>query len=427
MLDPRFIEENAEQIKTNCQNRNVTVDIDRLLELIALRRDKQRELDDLRRRQNETAKAVKKAKSREERMPLIEEGKELKQQVAALEDEFRHIASDAEDLLGQVPNMAHPDAPVGRDESDNREIRVHGEPTSFEFEPKDHVELGALCDVIDFESGAHVAGNNFYFLKNELVFLELALCQFAMKKLHEKGYKPHVTPDLARARILEGTGFIPRGEETQIYSVNDSDLCLIATSEITLGGMLSEKIVDADELPMRLAGLSHCFRTEAGAHGRVSRGLYRVHQFTKVEMFAFARPEDSDALHEEMTGIQEEIFQELDVPYRVVDTCTGDLGGPAYRKYDLEAWMPGRGEKGDWGEVTSVSNCTDYQARRLKARFRREKGARPELLHTLNGTAIAVSRALIAIMENYQNIDGSIDIPEVLKPLLAFERIEPRA
>jgi seryl-tRNA synthetase len=221
--------------------------------------------------------------------------------------------------------------------------------------------------------------------------------------------------------MLVGTGFIPRGPETQIYSVEDSDLSLIATSEISLAGSMADEIVDENELPIRLAGLSHCFRTEAGSHGRASRGLYRVHQFTKVEMFAFTTPEQSQELHAEMLEIEERIFQGLGLPYRVVDICSGDLGGAAYRKFDLEAWMPGRN---DYGEVTSTSNTTDYQARRLHIRYRRD-GGRPQLLHTLNGTAIAISRALIALLENYQQEDGSVLLPEVLVPYVGKEKIAP--
>jgi seryl-tRNA synthetase len=235
----------------------------------------------------------------------------------------------------------------------------------------------------------------------------------------ERGYQPTITPDLARDQMLVGTGFIPRGPETQIYSVEESDLSMIATAEITLAGQHAEEILDEDDLPLRYAGLSHCFRTEAGSHGRASRGLYRVHQFTKVEMFAFTTPDGSEAIHNEMVEIEERIFQGLGLPYRVVDICTGDLGGAAYRKFDLEAWMPGRDE---FGEVTSTSNTTDYQARRLAIRFRRE-GGRPQLMHTLNGTAIAMSRALICLLEIYQQEDGSVLLPEALVPYVGRERL----
>ena len=240
-----------------------------------------------------------------------------------------------------------------------------------------------------------------------------------------EGFTPVTTPDLARNDILTGIGFNPRGPETQIYSIENTDLSLVATAEITLGGMLAGQILDAESLPRKYCGISHCFRTEAGAHGRATRGLYRVHQFTKIEMFAFTLPDQSDAMLDELRGLECRLFDGLGIPFRVVDTATGDLGGPAYRKFDLEAWMPGRGEAGEFGEVTSTSNCTDYQARRLNVRYKiaGEKGT--HFVHTLNGTAIAISRALIAILENYQQADGSIVIPEVLRPFVGKERIVP--
>jgi seryl-tRNA synthetase len=255
------------------------------------------------------------------------------------------------------------------------------------------------------------------------VLLDLALQQFALQKLIAAGFTPIITPDLARNTILEGIGFTPRGPETQIYSVEGSDLSLIGTAEITLGGMHADEILSEGRLPLKYAGLSHCFRTEAGAAGRASRGLYRVHQFTKVEMFAFATPESSGALHLEMLRIEEEIFSALGIPYRVMDICSGDLGGPAYRKFDLEAWMPERGEGGEYGEVTSTSDCTDYQARRLNVRCRPadQKGTR--FVHTLNGTAVALSRAIIVILENYQRADGLVDVPEVLRPFMGQDVI----
>ena len=264
-----------------------------------------------------------------------------------------------------------------------------------------------------------MAGQKWYFLKNEAVLLELALQRYAIDVLRAENFTLYATPDVARPEIVEGTGFDPRGEETQIYSLANADLCLIGTAEITLGGLHADSILE--ELPLRLAGVSHCFRTEAGAAGRESKGLYRVHQFTKVEMFAFTRPEDSEAMHAELLALEERIFQGLEIPYRVIDTATGDLGAPAYRKFDVEAWMPGRGEGGDWGEITSTSNCTDYQARRLRIRFRRDKKA--ELVHTLNGTAVAIPRTLVALLENHQRPDGSVAIPKALQPYLGLERL----
>jgi seryl-tRNA synthetase len=295
--------------------------------------------------------------------------------------------------------------------------------STFDFSPVDHVVLGEKLDLIDFEAGARVAGAKFYFLKNEAVLLDLALQRYALEVLLQAGFTLTCTPDLARNDILQSTGFTPRGPETQIYSIDGIDLSLVATAEIPLGGILAGQTVDAEKLPIRLCGLSHCFRTEAGAAGRASRGLYRVHQFTKVEMFAFTLPEQSDAMHQEMLDIECKIFDGLGIPYQVVDTATGDLGAPAYRKYDLEAWMPGRGEGGEYGEVTSTSNCTDYQARRLNAQYRVKDEKGTKYLHTLNGTAIAISRALVAILELYQQKDGSIIVPEVLRSFVGKDKI----
>jgi len=343
----------------------------------------------------------------------------MKDRIPEKETELAEVERRLREELLKIPNITHPDAPIGKDDSENVEIRRWGEIPAFGFDVKDHVKLGESLGIIDFDAGAKVAGSKFYFLRGDAVFLELGLVRYAMDTLTQRGYQPTITPDLARDEMLVGTGFIPRGPETQIYSVEDSDLSLIATSEIPLAGSMADEIVDENELPIRLAGLSHCFRTEAGSHGRASRGLYRVHQFTKVEMFAFTTPEQSQELHAEMLEIEERIFQGLGLPYRVVDICSGDLGGAAYRKFDLEAWMPGRN---DYGEVTSTSNTTDYQARRLHIRYRRD-GGRPQLLHTLNGTAIAISRALIALLENYQQEDGSVLLPEVLVPYVGKEKI----
>jgi seryl-tRNA synthetase len=266
-------------------------------------------------------------------------------------------------------------------------------------------------DIIDFERAAKVTGSKFYYLKNEGVLLELALINFVFDKLIKKGFTPFTTPDLAKDKVLEGIGFNPRGEETQVYSVEKTDLSLVGTAEITMGGYHMDETIPEEKLPLKYVALSHCFRTEAGAYGRHSAGLYRVHQFSKVEMFAYTAPEDSEKMHQELKNIEAEIFQELGVPFRVVDICTGDLGGPAYRKYDLEAWMTSRN---GWGEVTSTSDTTTYQARRLNIKVARKDGKK-EYLHMLNGTAIAVSRALITIIENYQQADGSVKIPEVLQ------------
>ena len=420
MLDLKFIRDNVEAVKENCKNRGVEADVDLVVELADRRSRLIGELNELRQRQNVLSKEIPQSEP-EQRARLIEESKSVKAQIPQRDAELYEVEARLKEEQLNIPNMTHPDSPIGKDDSENVEIRRSGALPEFSFEPRDHVEIGENLGIIDFDAGAKTTGSKFYFLRGDAVLLELGLIRYAMDVIMERGYEPTITPDLARDEALVGTGFIPRGPEAQIYSVENTDLSLIATAEITLAGQLADEIVDESELPLRYAGLSHCFRTEAGAHGRASRGLYRVHQFAKVEMFAFATPEQSEEIHEEMVGIEERIFQGLGLPYRVVDICTGDLGGAAYRKYDLEAWMPGRN---DFGEVTSTSNTTDYQARRLAIRYRPE-GGRPQLLHTLNGTALAISRALIALLEIYQQEDGSVLLPEALVPYVGKEKIEP--
>jgi seryl-tRNA synthetase len=424
MLDRRFILENAELVKQNCLNRGAKVDVDRFVALEQQRKTAQAEVEDLNRRANEVSKSIGKAKDPAERDARKQQGRELREKTQARQAELDGIAAELDAIHRQIPNLSHPDAPVGVDDKSNLELFRGKTPLpKFDFQPLDHVQLAEKLDLVDFEAGATVAGHGFYFLKNEAVLLELALQRYAVEVLMGEGFTPIATPDLARNDVLAGIGYIPRGPETQIYSIENSDLSLVATAEITLGGMLAGQTIEADRLPIKFCGISHCFRTEAGAHGKATRGLFRVHQFTKIEMFAFTLPEQSDAMLEQLRGLECRLFDGLGIPYRVVDTATGDLGGPAYRKFDLEAWMPGRG---DFGEVTSTSNCTDFQARRLNIRYKAagEKGTR--FLHTLNGTAIAVGRAIIAIMENYQQADGSIVIPEVLRPFVGKERIGPR-
>ena len=411
MLDRKYIVENADRVKKNCADRGVAAEVDRVVELEAARKTAQTQLDDLNRRANEVAKTIGKAKDPAERDARKAEGRAIRDEASAAEAQLNEINRDLDRLVRQIPNLTHPEAPLGMEP---REVARGKTPVpQFDFAPLDHVALGEKLDLFDLESAARVTGHGFYFLKNEAVLLELALQRYAMEVLLGEGFTLTTTPDLARNEVLEGIGFIPRGPETQIYSIEDSDLSLVATAEITLGGLLSGQILDEEKLPVKVCGVSHCFRTEAGAHGRATKGLFRVHQFTKVEMFAFTLPEQSDAVLESIRGIECRIFDGLGIPYRVIDTPSGDLGGPAYRKYDLEAWMPGRGE---FGEITSTSNCTDYQARRLNIRYRPkgEKGTR--FVHTLNGTAVAISRALVAILENYQQADGSVVVPEALRP-----------
>ena len=427
MLDVAFVRENLDAVRANTKNRNVVADVERIVQIDDRRREIISQKQVLEQKRNESSKLVGGEKDPAKKQAMIAQGKEWREQIAKFDADLDQVEADLKAVLMTIPNMTHPDAPVGTLAEDNKVIKVWGEKPKFDFKPKDHLAVAEALDLIDMEAGAKVAGQKFYFLKNEAVLLELALIQYSFDTLLKHGYSPIITPDVARVDVLEGIGFMPRGEGTQIYSLANTDLCLIATAEITLGGMHRDQIMEEAKLPIKYVGLSHCFRTEAGAPGRDTRGIYRVHQFTKVEMFAYCTAEESEKLHQEILGIEEEIFQGLGLPYHVIDTCTGDLGGPAYRKYDLEAWMPGRGDAGEYGEVTSTSNCTDFQARRLNIRYKSPKFKGTRFVHTLNGTAVAVSRALVAILENYQQADGSVIVPEKLRLWMrGQERIGPR-
>jgi seryl-tRNA synthetase len=425
MLDPRSLSSRRADIEESCRRRGAAVDLDAAIAAQERVTALQTRVGELGRQRNEHQASGKRKLSSEEREAHVALGRRLKEEVAAVEKELAAAEALLEARLLAIPNLVHPDAPAGG-EADFRELRRVGEPPRFPFPPLDHLALGEKLGLFDLEAGTRVAGQKFFFLAREAVLLDLALQRFALEIAAEAGFTPYATPDVARRAIVDGLAFSPRGEETQIYSLTGTDLDLIGTAEITLGGYHADRILDEAELPVRMVGLSHCFRTEAGAAGRESKGLYRVHQFTKVELFALTRPEDSEAMHAELLGLEERIFQRLEIPYRVIELAAGDLGAPAYRKFDLEAWMPGRGDGGGWGEVTSTSNCTDYQARRLRIRFRRADARRNELVHTLNGTAVATSRVLIALLENHQREDGSIGIPAALRPFAGFERIGPR-
>jgi seryl-tRNA synthetase len=425
MIDLHTLKERLRSVHDNIMNRALQADAELTLALYETRNKVQTRMEELRRQRNDAANRMKDVKDPQERGQLIEEGKTLKTIIAELEVELGEISRRLFTEAAKIPNMAHPDAPLGADDSANREIKQVGVIPTFSFEPKDHVQLAEALELVSFEAGAKVTGPKFYFLQNEAVLMEWALVRYAMDILIKHKFKLYQTPDLAKTTILEGIGFNPRGSESNIYPLEGEDLCLVGTAEITLGGYHANEILDLSSGPLYMAGVSHCFRREAGASGQFSKGLYRVHQFTKVEMFVFCKPDESDAIHEQLRTIEEEIFVNLGIPFRVVDTAVGDLGAPAYRKYDLEAWMPGRGDNGDWGEITSTSNCTDFQSRRLNVRFKDTDG-KNRYVHTLNGTAVAVSRALVAIIENNQQEDGSIIMPNVLIPYLGFDRITPK-
>ncbi|MBQ4495932.1 MAG: serine--tRNA ligase [Spirochaetaceae bacterium] len=424
MLDYRFIKDNLEAVKANIAARNMKADADLVVKLFDKRTAMVTALQALQAKRNEIAAKMKGKLDPETRNKLIEEGKSIKAEIADKETQVSEVEQSLDEAGRQIPNMLHPDAPIGKLDTENLEVKKVGTPRKFDFEPKDHVQLGESLDIIDFDRGTKVSGPKFYYLKNEAVFLEQALIMYALNTLRKHNFQLFITPDVAKEEVLKGIGFNPRGNESNVYSIEDEGTCLVATAEITLGGYHQDEILDKASLPRFYGGLSHCFRREAGAAGQFSKGLYRVHQFDKVEMFAYSTPEQSDEIHEKLRLIEEEIFTGLGLPFHVVDTCSGDLGAPAYRKWDLEAWMPGR-NGGEYGEVTSTSNCTDYQARRLNIKYKDDDG-KNKYVHTLNGTAIAVGRAMLAILENYQNADGSVTIPEVLVPYCGFDKILPK-
>ena len=422
MIDLRELKSRRAEIETNIKNRSMKIDLDAIIALQDERSALLQEVESLRFERNENAQKMKGKLDAETRNQLIEEGKNLKTKIADVEERFNEVEKEYLTLGRQIPNYAHPSAPVGKEDTDNTILKRVGTPPSFSFKALDHVELGEKLDLIDFEAGTKVTGPKFYFLKNQAVILQMALERYALDILIKHGFSPYITPDIAKEEILEGIGFNPRGPDSNIYTLEGTGTALVGTAEITLGGYHAEEILDSAALPIKMAGLSHCFRREAGSAGQFSKGLYRVHQFSKVEMFIYCVPEESDAIHDQLLAIEEEIFTGLGLAYQVVDTCTGDLGAPAYRKFDIEAWMPGRGEGGEYGEVTSTSNCTDYQSRSLRVRYK-DKDGQNQYVHTLNGTAVATSRAIVAIMENFQQEDGSILIPPALVPYTGFDRI----
>lgn len=420
MLDIKFIRENENLIKTNSKNRLASVDIDELLGLDSKRRQLTKKIEEMRAERN--------AKSKTKPSPtIIAQMKKMGNDIAKMEKELTRFEPKFQDLLRAVPNLTHPDVKVSLDEDDNVVLEKKYKPTKFDFTALDHVQLAEKLDLIDFERGAKVAGAKFYYFKNEAVLLELALAQYTFNIAVKHGFIPLVTPDLAKRNILANMGYNPRGESTQVYSIENAGFSLIGTAEITVGGYHKDEVILEKDLPKKYVALSHCFRTEAGSYSKFSKGIFRVHQFTKIEMFQFVAPAKSEKAHHEILEVEKEIFDGLKIPYRVIDHCTADLGTPAYRTFDLEAWMPGKpnkdGSMGDWAEITSVSNCTDYQSRGLNIKYQTEAGKK-DYLHMLNGTAMVMTRPIIAILENYQQADGSVKVPEVLQPYTGFKVIK---
>jgi len=413
LLDIKRIREDPDPFRTALARRNLADAIDRLLEADERRRSLTARVEELRAAQNRASKAIGAAQGDEKRK-LIDEVANVSAELKELEPQLAVVEEELARLLAETPNVPHESAPDGFTEEDAVEVkRNHDEPPTFDFEPRDHAELGAILGALDMERGARTSGSRFVYLMGDLVFLQFALMRHAMDIVVEKGFSPMIPPVLVREEAMYGTGFLPT-DAVNIYMTREDDLYLVGTSEVPLAAFHMGEIVDEADLPIRYAGYSTCFRREAGSYGKDLGGMFRVHQFDKVEMFVFSTPETSWEEHERILAIEEEIFANLDIPYRVVNIAAGDLGGAAAKKYDIEAWLPGQGR---YREVTSCSNTTDYQARRMQTRVRRASGA-VEVLHTLNGTATAIARTLIAIIENHQRADGSVEVPAKLHPYL---------
>ena len=408
MLDIRYIRENAEKVQDSSRQKGYDVNITKLLQLDDERRSSQQRVDVLRERRNLNASKMKGGKPEQS---IIDEGKQIKVELAELEGRLGLIETEYADMLHGVPNVISDDVPLGGEE-DSVVIKEHGEQKTG---AKDHLDYALERDWVDFERGAKVAGAKFYFLKGELALLENAITQYALDYITKKGFTYMTVPHMVNQRTMTGTGFAPRtSDQSDEYAIEGEDLSLIATAEISLTGYHADEIIDEDKLPLMYAGYSPCYRREAGAAGKHTRGLFRVHQFNKLEMYVYTTPEQSVEMHDKILAIEEEIWQSLGISYHVINIAAGDLGAPAAKKYDIEYWSP---VDSSYRELTSCSNCTDFQARNLNIRVRRKDGT-VETLHTLNGTAVSLARSMVVILENYQNEDGTLTVPEVLRPYL---------
>ncbi|MFX1512517.1 MAG: serine--tRNA ligase [Promethearchaeota archaeon] len=425
MLDINLIRENAEIVRVNLERRKEPEYLQMLDELIITDkkwRECRTKANNLRKIRNKVAKEVKNL-SGDQKQVKIQEMRQVNNEIANLEALTKNLEEKRQYFLDRIPNLLHESVPYGVDETGNVLVRNWGTPREFDFEPKDHIDLMLDLDLVELERAAKTSGSRFYYLKNKAVILDFALIRFAMDQVMKEGFTPFTTPVLVRKKLLYGTGFLPTGID-DIYKIEGEDLALIGTGEIPLGGLHMDEVLEHSQLPLWYCCFSPCFRTEAGAHGRDTKGIFRVHKFHKIEMFKFCEPDMSWDEHDHLISIAERIFQMLEIPYRVMNVCTSDISVVAAKQYDLEAYLSGQGA---YREVVSCSNCTDYQSRRLNARYRPKgsKTSKPEYLHTLNSTALATNRAIIAILENNQQEDGSVLIPKVLHPYTNFEVIEP--
>ena len=417
MLDPQLLRNDPEAVAAALNPRGYDFDVAAWRKLESQRKELQIRVQELQNQKNQSAKSIGQAKARgEDIQPLLDKVKNLGEELGRGESEFNEIRSKQQAWLLEIPNLALPDVPVGKDENDNVEIRQWGEPTKFDFEPRGHVELGEGNGMIDAQTAAKLAGSRFVVLKDGLSRMHRALAQF-MLDVHtqEHGYTEVYLPYLVNSETMMGTGQLPKFEDDAFATTDEPPRYLIPTAEVPMTNMVAGEIIDAADLPLQFTSQTPCFRREAGSYGKDTRGIIRQHQFEKVELVQIVQPENSDKALDDLTGHAESILQRLGIPYRVIILCTGDMGFASARTFDIEAWLPGQSM---YREISSCSVCTDFQARRMKARWRNPASGKPELVHTLNGSGLAVGRTLIAVMENYQQQDGSIKIPEVLQPYM---------
>ncbi|MBW9256782.1 MAG: serine--tRNA ligase [Candidatus Thiodiazotropha sp. (ex. Lucinisca nassula)] len=417
MLDPRLIRNNLEEVAAQLRRRGYELDTQLIAQLEERRKGLQVESQELQNERNSRSKSIGKAKAAgEDIQPLLAEVAELGDRLKALQEDLNSVQFELSEITLGIPNIPHESVPDGRDEADNREERRWGEPREFDFEPKDHVDLGDASGLLDFEAAARITGSRFAVMAGPLARLHRALIQF-MLDTHttEHGYTEAYVPYMVNSDSLQGTGQLPKFEEDLFKLCGESEYYLIPTAEVPVTNLVRDQIIDAEYMPRKWVAHTPCFRSEAGSYGKDTRGMIRQHQFEKVELVQAVRASDSFQALEELTGHAETILQKLELPYRVVTLCTGDIGFSSTKTYDLEVWLPGQSQ---YREISSCSNFVDFQARRLQARWRNPETGKPELVHTLNGSGLAVGRTLVAVMENYQQADGSIEIPEVLKPYM---------
>ena len=419
MLDPKLIKEKPEIIRNMLKSRAVQFDLDALIESDQKRREFIIKTDDLRKKKNQIAAIIsEKKKGGKDISPILAEMKNISNELTKLELEQENVENKYLKLASTIPNLVHESVPIGMDDSANEEIKKWGDIPKFDFKIKDHIDISEDLNLVDLERAAKVAGARFYYLKNDLVRLNQALIHFGLDFLAEKGYSLVQPPYMINRESMEGAVIAEDFEEV-IYKIQEEDLYMIGTSEHAMAAMHSKEIIEGKDIPMKYAGISPCFRKEAGAHGRDQKGIFRVHQFDKIEQFIFSKPEDSWKEHEKMLAIAEEFYQKLEIPYRVMLLSTGDIGKISAKTYDIEAWMAGQNA---YREIVSCSNCLEYQARRLKIRFRDKTNEDTQYVHTLNSTLIATTRVLVAIMENFQTKEGHVRIPEVLQKYMGNQK-----